>query len=257
MARLPFEDKLSSFLEIAEKASHGYYIANGVFHQNIDTVNTNDFIVAVRTIQQMFETAEKNKGALIQDTESATAKISFWNDLERAKNRFENIGKSQLAYTSIKNNLDEIAFEVKSNNPQVREQLKKAVENNYSSLPILYYKCRKNDKDADRFLPLVAQLTSIYESYNDPAEDVHYDLEVPIADKKEILSWFTDKDLLLQREKDKKLVSLKIEQSDAADAKANAITDANNQIEQAKAVADKAKADALKLMEEMQKKYGL
>ncbi|WP_435414530.1 hypothetical protein [Polaribacter aestuariivivens] len=252
-----FEDKLKAFLGLAEKASHGYYISNGVYHQNLEKVDVNAFIEAVKNLDKMFAVAFENKIILTADDSKHFAKDAFWNDLKRQKQRFDSIHENQLDVTSNKNNVAEILEEVEKGNPQVKAQLKKAVEGNLTILPMLFFRILNEEEKVSAFNQLQSKLIDAYYVDNDTIADVNFDLAINIADEKEIMSWFITKEELNAQKKQEAGTQFKNDQEEIEKEKQEAIDAANKEAEAQMAAAKKAQEDALKLMAEMQKKYGL
>ena len=85
MATTLFEDKLNEYLGIAEKVATGYYISNGMYHQNLEKVDVNKFIIAVKTIREMFRVALEIQADLMVNSDKTFGKEAFWNDLKRRK----------------------------------------------------------------------------------------------------------------------------------------------------------------------------
>jgi len=257
MATTLFEDKISEFLGIAEKASHGYYISNGVYHQNLENVNIDDFVIAVKTVKKMFQIAVDKKLNLIAQEDKSFGKEAFWNNLKRQQKRFEDIENNQLEIQSNKNNVAEILENIAVENQQVILQLKKAVEYNLTTLPVVFFRIQENQDKVDTFQELQAHLHEAYLKHNSEIPNVNYYLQIEIADEEEILSWFTKKEEILAQEKEARNQELEGNKKLSENEKQAALDDANKEVETQMAAAKKAQEDALKLMAEMQKKYGL
>ncbi|QNM84566.1 hypothetical protein H9W90_10195 [Polaribacter pectinis] len=257
MATTLFEDKISEYLGIAQKTSHGYYISNGVYHQNLEKVDVNAFIIAVKTAIMMFKVAFYNKENLITEKDKLYSQEGFWNNLKRQQDRFEGIEKYQLDLEANNNNVKEIIYEVSKNNQQVKAQLKKAVEGSLTMLPMLFFRILEKEDKVLFFNDLQSQLIDVYNSYNDAIVDVDFNLAIEIPNNEEILSWFTAKETAAAEKKQQKEQKLIDDKALIEEEKNKAINQANNQIAEAQAAAKKAQEDALKLMAEMQKKYGL
>lgn len=257
MATIVFEDKLSECLGLVEKASHGYYISNGVYHQNLEKVDVNAFIKAVKTTKKMLEVAFENQSRLMQQHDKSFAHEAFWNNLKRQQKRFDAVGKSQLDTVSNKNNVSEISEEVYKKNQQVISQLKNAVEYNLTQLPVLFFTAL-NQEDKVRFYEdLQSNLLDLYHQNNPSFELIEADFTQEIPDENEILSWFITKDELVAQEKSNAEKEFENNQKEIEEEKQKALADANKQAELAMAEAKKRQEEALKMMAELQKKHGL
>ncbi|RMB57134.1 hypothetical protein EAX61_12245 [Dokdonia sinensis] len=258
MATTIFEDKLSEYIGIAQKASHGLYISNGVYHQNLENVEINYFIEAVLTAQKMFDVALDNQSKLITIEGSKMEQKAFWNGLKRQKDRFDGITKVELDLKSNKNNVAEIIAEYKNNNQQVIVQLGKAIAYNLVDLPVVFFAIVGDTKKQADFRALALELKRVCLA---SPEDIDVEkllaAQRNIASEEEILSWFTLKANQTLKQKAQAELARNEEKNRIASEKQRAIDEANDQVRQAEIEAKKAQKDALRLMEEMKKKYGL
>lgn len=260
MATTLFEDKLSDYLAIADKASHGYYISNGVYHQNLEKIDIDDFVIAVMTVQKMLNVAFQNQTNLMSNTESKISNPAFWNNLKRQKLRFDSIAEHQLNLASNHNNVTEIISEVQNNNEQVITQLKKAEDYNLLLLPIVFLNILGEDAKATEFENLRQKLVNTDILNRDKIKSVDLDISsvtYQIVDDKEVLSWFSAKEDMISAKKQEAKQQLANSKAQIEQEKQDAIDNANKETEKAMEEAKKVQEDALKLMAEMQKKYGL
>lgn len=257
MATTLFEDKLSEYLGIADKASHGYYISNGVYHQNLEKVDVNKFVIAVKSAKKMFKVAFENQENLITQEDKLFGNEAFWNGLKNQQKRFDSIKKYQLGLEGNKNNVVEIVDEVQKGNQQVIKQLKNAIEYHLTILPLLFFRIFKNKEKVAFFEELQSQLIDAYLLHNVAPAKVDFNISPEIPSNEEILSWFTSKEEIAIQNKAAKEKQFSDDKTSIENEKQNALDEANKQIELANAQAKKAQEDALKMMAEMQKKYGL
>ncbi|MDO1500324.1 hypothetical protein Q2T40_09300 [Winogradskyella maritima] len=255
MATTVFEDKLREYISNVEKVSHGYYISNGVYHQNLEPVDINYFVNAVRTCKAMFSAAFDNRESLI--AKNTIKNEAFWNDLKRQKKRFDSIMLQQLEYDSIKNNADEIIAEINSGNQQVAAQLQKASDYNLLKLPIVFFKIKNENEKVSGFIDLYNRLAEHgnFEAIKS-VEDIDI-VENNISSQDEILSWFSSKEEFKLEEKQKQDLQIITDKNAIETERQNAISAANSEAQKAMEEAKRAQEEVLKLMEEMQKKYGL
>lgn len=257
MATTLFEDRLSEYLGIAEKVATGYYISNGMYHQNLEKVDVNEFIIAVKTIRKMFRVALEIQADLMIENDTIFGKEAFWNDLKRRKKRFESIEENQLNLLSNKNNVDEIIEEVNNGNQQVIHQLKKAVEYNLTVLPLLYFRIFDKEEKVVYFDELQSKLIDLYHLNNSTFSTMDFNLSLEIPNNNEIKSWFTSKEKIALQSKKAKEKQFLDDKKSIENEKQKALDEANAATEKIMAEAKKAQEDALKMMAEMQKKYGL
>jgi hypothetical protein len=257
MATTLFEDKLSEYLAIVEKAGNGYYISNGMYHQNLEKVDVNEFIIAVKTVRKMFKVVLKVQADLSTKSDTVFGKEAFWNGLKRQKKRFESIEENQLNLISNRNNVLEITNEVHKGNQQVINHLKRAVEYNLTVLPLLFFRIFDNEEKVVYFDDLQSQIINLYHLNNSSFSSSNFNLSLEMPNDNDIKSWFTSKENKVLEQKEQQKQDLLDNKSSIEKEKQEAINEANAATEKIMAEAKKAQEDALKMMAEMQKKYGL